>query len=814
MVARQMYAIAAAAAVAAAVLPLVDGRGFGRPLNHRIKHFEPVQIHNHHVSRRSAEMYSDPRPIGNFTIEMEVAGKPLTLKMEPHNNLYAPGAYVHHISADGTQTKRSLTYKGLYRGVADEHRGSFVHLHIDEQQAVRGIVVLHGKKEALHIEPASMHYDTIDPTDFNHVIYKESDIDYPRNGHSETMAHPPVAMDQTLFGEAAPAKAGEHPGPEQSSDEQSGSDARDADPEKRGRRHAGGEDGDVDEGSRLDDAVSVSTYTYERKVCAIALWADKEFIDLCGGVSDATVRILQRWTVAQTVFDETSFAPYVVQIQIKHLVVDESASFASTAPTAIDWLKQFATRGPSRDWHHVCLAHGFTNIDYSGTLGLAYTAPSPEKKNDATGGICQASYAPDTKIKGDEVYHNTGMSTSENFGSTVGELQLSLVLAHEFGHNFGTGHDCNAPCTAEENLEGTAGGNYLMYPMSVSGADSNNEIFSPMSVDAMTAAVGYRGGCFEVEGAGTCGNYITDQVEECDCGGESGCLALGDKCCGSDCTFTVGSKCSPLDSKHGMCCTEDCGVLSGVDCRIQDTCRSGAKCTAPDATSGDTGGECPDVTDRAENSLCENGISICAEGQCSGLCDDAGGCTKSICKLWGLEESATTVGSGACKIYCDKDGVPVAPADLTIGMTLPGWAWDGSAANTNDVAIKSKAPGARCLFLEGDHLSGVCDQSGVCVSADTEEDLMGELLGFYNQFVDTFQDWLYKETHGLSNIGWFCVSASLLMVSCCLCCYCENHDRARKHQDFLRIKARLCCKKHNGKVNPGDEDDSGDENAI
>ena len=85
-----------------------------------------------------------------------------------------------------------------------------------------------------------------------------------------------------------------------------------------------------------------------------------------------------------------------------------------------------------------------------------------------------------------------------------------------------------------------------------------------MSVDAMTAAVGYRGGCFEMESTSTCGNFIKDGGEACDCGGESGCLALGDKCCGSDCNFKSGSECSPLDSKHGMCCAEDGAVGAGL----------------------------------------------------------------------------------------------------------------------------------------------------------------------------------------------------------------------------------------------------------
>lgn len=758
---------AVTAAALSARLPAAAALATKTPLNHRIKHYSPVYIHPHHVSRRAAPDYSDPRPVGEFTVEMEVAGKPLTLKMEPHNELYAPGAQVTHIAADGNTTKSALTYAGLYRGVAREHQNSFAHLHIDESQAVRGIVVLEGKRDAFHIEPSHAYPGAVDPdSGHNHVVYKESDIVYPRGGgHEESKAHPPVPMDETLFGNAHPA-------------------ATEPSEAERSRRHGDAEAALVGE-SRSDDQVKWGPYSATNKVCAIALWADKEFTDLVGSKEAAVVRILQRWAIAQTVFDETSFAPHQVAIQIKSVTIDETATFAAEAPTAIGWLQAFS-RGEegSRDWHDVCLAHGFTNIDYSGTLGLAYTAPPEENKHQVTGGLCQQSY---TNPSGLETFHNSGMSTSENFGATVGELQLSLVLAHEFGHNFGTGHD-------EENHEGEAGGNYLMWPISVSGAASNNNIFSPMSVAAMTGAVGYRGGCFEEEGTGTCGNFATDGGESCDCGGVDGCAALGDKCCGSDCQFKAGASCSNLDAEHGMCCDESCGIVANVECRAQDTCMARAKCS--DA------GLCPALSNRPEHALCETGISVCATGECSKVCDDSGSCAGSICSLWGLAETAVVPGKGSCAIYCDDGGEATAPADLG-PMTVPGFASDDSTATAADVAIRVKAPGARCLFEEGDPSSGVCDKGGDCVSADTEEDLMGELLGYYNDLVNTFTDWLNKEQHGVSNIGWFCISGVLIMFSCCMCCYCENHDRARKHQDWMKVKGCISCSSASNKVAPG-----------
>ena len=70
------------------------------------------------------------------------------------------------------------------------------------------------------------------------------------------------------------------------------------------------------------------------------------------------------------------------------------------------------------------------------------------------------------------------------------------VFAHEIGHNFGMPHDtaCSVWCSGNPGVcgsgsscsncivDGGTAGNYIMWPYSVDGSQSNNEVFSPCSL--------------------------------------------------------------------------------------------------------------------------------------------------------------------------------------------------------------------------------------------------------------------------------------------------------------------------------------------
>ena len=169
------------------------------------------------------------------------------------------------------------------------------------------------------------------------------------------------------------------------------------------------------------------------------------------------------------------------------------------------------------------------------------------------------------------------------------------------------------------------------YPYSVTGIDMNNNIFSRASVESINTVLGDAAGCMLAQSEG-CGNFQTDGDEDCDCGGSTtSCAALKDTCCSSGCKFVGGATCSPLDRQHGACCKDDCTIQVDVTCIEQSVCQKAAECSVA--------GKCPDTAvNRPENAICQQEVAICATGRCSGLCDANGGCTKSICELWGKEE--------------------------------------------------------------------------------------------------------------------------------------------------------------------------------
>lgn len=168
----------------------------------------------------------------------------------------------------------------------------------------------------------------------------------------------------------------------------------------------------------------------------------------------------------------------------------------------------------------------------NGLLGLAYVGRSDSR----VGGICQGPVN-----SGGTKYFNTGFSTQQNYGSTVSDLTAYLVMAHEFGHNFGSDHDTS----------GGSNGNYLMFPVSVDGSQSDNYKFSPQSITSIQGVIDAKGGCFEASGSVQCSNGVQEGMEQCDCGTASACPTI-DACCSvfdptntaNNCMLDAGNACS------------------------------------------------------------------------------------------------------------------------------------------------------------------------------------------------------------------------------------------------------------------------------
>ena len=212
------------------------------------------------------------------------------------------------------------------------------------------------------------------------------------------------------------------------------------------------------------------------------------------------------------------------------------------------------------DFEDVCLAHAFSNRDFCfGILGLAWVGT----ENPKGPGICAEGSG-----KGEHL--NTGISTTRNFGQIVSRQVSVITLAHEMGHNFGSGHD--SPNMKQDSLsctpgtDGEPGGNYIMYYKATDGDEDHNDEFSPCSMDVITKTIVKRApACFKNIPYKVCGQQVivarTDSLcgngeigpdEDCDCGSTDPVkCAEKDPCCTTNCTLTVTSKCS---DKKGKCC--------------------------------------------------------------------------------------------------------------------------------------------------------------------------------------------------------------------------------------------------------------------
>jgi hypothetical protein len=121
------------------------------------------------------------------------------------------------------------------------------------------------------------------------------------------------------------------------------------------------------------------------------------------------------------------------------------------------------------DFSDYCLAYLLTNLDFDGTLGVAYV-----------GGVC-ANHGRVTNAethKSERKSINSGFITIRNPKYDMDEAEHTF--AHEIGHNFGASHDIKLRCDRNTPKE-----YYLMAPLAPAYETSTSRKFSGCSLKAI-----------------------------------------------------------------------------------------------------------------------------------------------------------------------------------------------------------------------------------------------------------------------------------------------------------------------------------------
>ncbi|KAB0398500.1 hypothetical protein E2I00_006527 [Balaenoptera physalus] len=328
-----------------------------------------------------------------------------------------------------------------------------------------------------------------------------------------------------------------------------------------------------------------------KNTCKLLVVADHRFYRYMGRGEESTttnylIELIDRVDdiYRNTSWDNAGFKGYGIQIeQIRILKSPQEVrpgqrhfnmakSYPSEEKDAWDvkmLLEQFSF-DIAEEASKVCLAHLFTYQDFDmGTLGLAYVG-SP--RANSHGGVCpKAYYSP---IGKKNIYLNSGLTSTKNYGKTILTKEADLVTTHELGHNFGAEHDPDglAECAPNEDQ----GGKYVMYPIAVSGDHENNKMFSNCSKQSIYKTIESKAQeCFQERSNKVCGNSRVDEGEECD----PGIMYLNnDTCCNSDCTLRPGVQCS---DRNSPCCKNCQFETAQKKCQeaINATCKGVSYCT-------------------------------------------------------------------------------------------------------------------------------------------------------------------------------------------------------------------------------------------
>ncbi|XP_067122483.1 disintegrin and metalloproteinase domain-containing protein 10-like [Centruroides vittatus] len=263
--------------------------------------------------------------------------------------------------------------------------------------------------------------------------------------------------------------------------------------------------------------------------------------------------------------------------------------------------------------------------------------------------------------------------------------ELTFSFLHGVAHLFGAPHDDQDAKTYSKTRKTYR---YLMNPYMDSFGEGRT-ILSSSSIDSISGLIHKRGNwCLKQDSGPICGNTITEEGEECDCGTNATCNAIDPNCTPSDdtgedrpCTIRR-SKNRLCSARESVCCTENGLYVSKKENKL---CTSNYnECVLPEFCNG-LSEECPHFDLPRHRSLCAGNSRLCHHGICNG----------SICWRYNLLECECQEERFACHVCCFHNEV----CDALYFH-----------AKSFEVPMYIKKFGEYCM-----QDTGYCNQDGICI---------------------------------------------------------------------------------------------------
>ncbi|XP_060066641.1 disintegrin and metalloproteinase domain-containing protein 10-like [Ylistrum balloti] len=486
-----------------------------------------------------------------------------------------------------------------------------------------------------------------------------------------------------------------------------------------------------------------------KTVCELYLKADHTFYNKFSTYDAVLEQMTNHVQASNNIFNLIDFdgdgSPDSIQFQIKRVTIYNDPS-AAGYPFPLQYSVESLLDQHSREnYNDYCLAILFTNRDFNGVLGLAWTA-----ELGFAGGVCEISgtYQGETKSL------NTALVTMRNYAKDVPSSVSHATFAHEVGHNFGSKHDPESQGTCTPGSGN--GGNFIMFPRATSGYEANNQMFSSCSVDYMSPILDAKAretsnGCFKVSGVPICGNNVVESGEECDCGWSDTCT---EACCNPQSSNPMGTPCTKVNASasscspsEGPCCSPSCTLYTSGENHV---CRSNSSCLAEALCDGSSA-SCPASASAANGTECADG-QVCYLGECSG----------SVCLAHSLEAcqcSPTTADDWKdeklCQVCCMYNSICTSTTDIP------------------SITATKSVSGSPC-----NNYKGYCDVFQVC----REVDPTGPLLALKKLLLDGE---VFQTLKAFLTQHWYIgIAAGVVLVIA------------------LILVAKFCSKSHGPPMNP------------